>query len=454
MADVPSARKRPASPSSSSSSHNPPTASTSSTHVGLIHKAPAGDPTDLNQPQEEQPQPPEQSRLWRWTKIVVGDQWFIIGLGVFIGLAAAFPNVARSHGVLEAQWSIKILCVAIIFFISGLNLPLRNLYLRSYDWKLHLVNNVTSFLLFPTITFAIISCVRAADPTSERFNRWALVGFQVMGVLPTTVSSNVVMTTAAGGDAASTTIEVMLQNLVGTFLSPALLQMYLSSSTWIFGRPVASGGGGLRGLYVAVIKQLVYSVYVPFVVGEAVQFVFPKKTKWALTTFRLSKVGSFCLLLVIWSSFSGAFYENAFEILTGEAVAFIVCTNIFLYILFTLFLFAVCRLIPFPTCHFSNGKLVKDGSGPLFDPEVTIATLFTGAAKGAALGAPIVSILYGGLDGEAQGIVSLPLVMYQGSQVVIGQVTVAVLKAWNQRIKRREEEAREAEAGGARPGEA
>ena len=32
----------------------------------------------------------------------------------------------------------------------------------------------------------IVSCVRAADPDFERFDRWALVGMVVMGCLPTT----------------------------------------------------------------------------------------------------------------------------------------------------------------------------------------------------------------------------------------------------------------------------
>lgn len=43
------------------------------------------------------------------------------------GMAAAFPNVARTGGVLKAEYSIKFLLVAIIFFVSGLTLPLRNL---------------------------------------------------------------------------------------------------------------------------------------------------------------------------------------------------------------------------------------------------------------------------------------------------------------------------------------
>jgi predicted Na+-dependent transporter len=158
-------------------------------------------------------------------------------------LLTPLSSLARS-GILEAQWSEKFLLVAIIFFISGLTLPPRSLWERSLDWRLHAATQLSSFLLFPTITFAIASFIRLADPSFERFNAYAIVGMVVMGVIPTTVSSNVVMTGQAGGDQSAATIEVMLGNLLGTFLSPALLQMFLSASKWSFGKPVASGAGG------------------------------------------------------------------------------------------------------------------------------------------------------------------------------------------------------------------
>lgn len=123
----------------------------------------------------------------------------------------------------------------------------------------------------------------------------------------------------------------------------------------------------------------------------------------------------------------------------------------------SLLLFLVCRLVPSPRLRLKGRKVAYDGSGPLFETATTIACLFVGGAKGAALGArssssvplrqlgssrfsctAIVSILYGGLNGQARGIVSLPLVLYQGSQVVLGQLAVVILKWWKGRIDRRE----------------
>ncbi|GAA5834418.1 hypothetical protein JCM3766R1_005207 [Sporobolomyces carnicolor] len=374
------------------------------------------------------------------------DQWFVLGVGFVIGMAAAFPNVARTGGVLKAQYTIKYLLVAIIFFVSGLTLPLRNLYRRAGDWKLHIATQGTCFFVFPTIVFAIINCVRAGDPTFERFSRTTLIGMQVMSVVPTTVSSNVVMTGQAGGDEAAATCEVVLGNVVGTFLSPALLDMFFAAKRWEFARPDAGGGGGIGEVYRQVIQQLGYTVFIPLFVGELIQYIWPRQTKLVRTKLRLGKVGSLCLLGVVWSTFSTAFYEKAFESLTGEAIAFIVTVNIGLYGLLSALLFVVARRIPFGRRRLDNGRFE-----PLFDAPTTIALLFCGAAKGAALGAPIVAILYSGLSPRDGATISLPIVLYQGSQIVLGQVTVAILKAWHRRVQAKEErlDPTDKEGGGA-----
>lgn len=52
-----------------------------------------------------------------------------------------------------------------------------------------------------------------------------------------------------------TLTQVMLGNLLGTFLSPALLGMFMSGP-WAFGKPVAEGGGGNARIYEEVIKQV------------------------------------------------------------------------------------------------------------------------------------------------------------------------------------------------------
>lgn len=53
------------------------------------------------------------------------------------------------------------------------------------------------------------------------------------------------------------------------------------------------------------------------------------------------------------------------------------------------------------------------------------------------LSSSIVQIMYGGLETQDAAIITLPLVLYQGSQVVLGQIAVAILKAWVNRLAKR-----------------
>lgn len=108
------------------------------------------------------------------------------------------------------------------------------------------------------------------------------------------------MTGQAGGSQEAATIEVILGNLVGVFLSPALLQMFLSSSAWSFGAPVPSGAGGTSEIYRLVIEQLGFTVFIPLFVGEVIQWWIPVFVKKWRLKLKLAKVGSLCLLGVIW----------------------------------------------------------------------------------------------------------------------------------------------------------
>lgn len=337
------------------------------------------------------------------------------------------------------------------------SLPPPTVYARVKDWRLHIVTQGTSFLVFPALVFGIVSAVHRSDPDFEKFDRWALVGFVVMGCLPTTVSSNVVMTGQAGGSQEAATIEVILGNLVGasalpstasarptadrslhlpsmrsgTFLSPALLQMFLSTSaTWAFGSPNA-GPGGTGEIYRQVIQQLGCTVFVPLFVGEVVQWLWPVFIKKWRLRLRLAKFASLCLLGVIWSTFCNAFYSGAFEELSTPTVraalleaasrsrlADLAClgpppqillvlfVNILLYVVFSAALFVVARVIPMPrwlrSAHLQHPPLLTTTAAgataaaeaecvqsgwweekKLMDGHTTVALLFCGAAKGA-----------------------------------------------------------------------
>jgi sodium/bile acid cotransporter 7 len=75
------------------------------------------------------------------------SQWQILGIGLAVILAWLFPNVGRKGGVIESQYTISYGAIGIIFLVSGLSIPIKTLVENCTKWRLHLVVQVTSFLV-------------------------------------------------------------------------------------------------------------------------------------------------------------------------------------------------------------------------------------------------------------------------------------------------------------------
>lgn len=74
------------------------------------------------------------------------------------------------------------------------------------------------------------------------------------------------MTRNAGGNVESATAEVVVGNVIGTFLTPSLLTLYLKPlESHGFTKPDASGKGGLTGIYEQMTKQLSACLFAPLV---------------------------------------------------------------------------------------------------------------------------------------------------------------------------------------------
>lgn len=377
------------------------------------------------------------ARFERVAKVIdwLISQWFILGMGAAVAIAYANPNYARSGGTIRSDITIEYLAVAAIFLISGLSMPSRTLARELGNWRAHFITQGLSFLVTPAIMFGFVKAIYSAN--DPRIDKYVLVGMIIAGCTPTTVSSNVVMTRNAGGNDSLSLLEVTIGNVMGAFISPALLQLYLSDSTGFgFGNPAKDSS--MTALYRRVMKQLGLSLFVPLFVGQVLQNVFPKQTKWAILKLKLAKVGTFCLLLLIWSTFSTSFYDNAFESVPKATMIMVPFFNIGIYLLFTLICFAFARS-PIPRLVLreppteSSSLLYKlfhrFMAGFYFNKRNSVAIMLCGAAKTVALGVPLINAQYGS-GSSLVGRVSIPLTLYQGEQILTAQLLVPLFKWW------------------------
>lgn len=146
--------------------------------------------------------------------------WFLLGLGVAIVLAWEFPQVGKTHGIVQSQYSVKYGAVIVIFLLSGLGIDVRVMLRTIMFWRLHLVIQTINFLAMPFVMYGIVLMfIRAgAGIDSSVYKGW-IIALSTS----TTVSSNVVMTRNAKGNDSGALVNAALGNVVGIFLCPALM---------------------------------------------------------------------------------------------------------------------------------------------------------------------------------------------------------------------------------------
>ncbi|KAG0181952.1 hypothetical protein DFQ28_008215 [Apophysomyces sp. BC1034] len=347
----------------------------------------------------EEPKPVLWRRIWKKSVVLFERYWFLLGLGIVIGLAWAFPNVGKAHGAIESQWSVKWGAVIVIFLLSGLGLEVRVMLQTILLWRLHLVVQVINFLILPFLAWGI---VRFFIIVNANLNTMVYQGWMIALSTSTTVSSNSVMTRNAGGSDAAALFNAALGNVMGIFISPALMTVF-GDDRILF----PPGSSRSTPDYLNVLKNLGSTVLAPLVVGQFIRFLFPKQIKYLAAKLRFSIINSLALLAMVWSVFCDGVASNAFHQLTAQDIIAILGVDIFMYLFGCALCIYVARL-PWPK-RFNEPAWVRRWR---FSRKDTAAIMYCGATKTVSMGIPLINVLFSGSSYGIVGVLSLPLLMY------------------------------------------
>src|ERR1041384_1227505 len=105
--------------------------------------------------------------------------WFLLGMGLSVALAWLVPAPGAKGGALHPELLNK-LGVALIFFLHGLTLSFAALRAGTLLWKLHLVVQATTFVVFPLLGLGTLALI------GEAFEGDLRVGLFYLCALPST----------------------------------------------------------------------------------------------------------------------------------------------------------------------------------------------------------------------------------------------------------------------------
>lgn len=302
--------------------------------------------------------------------------WFLLGMALAVLLAWLFPDPGARGGWLYPEILTKA-GVAVIFFLHGVSLSFAALKAGTLHWRLHLVVQVCTFLLFPLIGLLFLKTLgRTLSPDLQ-------LGVFYLCALPSTVSSSVALTAAARGNVPAAVFNATLSSLLGVFLTPLWIGVMLKS-------------GGQSMPLGPVILDLILWLVLPLVVGQLCRpllgaFVGRHKK-------RIGSIDRATILILVYTSFCDSMKQGVWSQQHWSTLLLTAVGAVVLFFVVMAIVGAVCDLIGFPV-------------------EDRIAAVFCGSKKTLASGVPMAQLIFGAHPGI--GLILLPIMLYHPLQLII-----------------------------------
>ena len=305
-----------------------------------------------------------------------GINGFFFALIFMVLLAYFFPQIGAEEGVLPLG-VITDIGVFLIFFFYGVKLSPAQLRLGLSNYKLHLLIQSTTFILFPILVLAL----HYASGASSSY-MW--IGVFYLAALPSTVSSSVVMVSIAGGNLPAAIFNASVSSLIGIFITPIWMGVFLD---------VSGSNFDLTSTFIKLSIQILLPVILGFLLHKKLgSFVLDNQV-------RLKYFDQAIILLIVFTAFAESFAQKMFDgysllefVLIGGAMA-------------GLFVFMVAVM-------WSISKWLG------FRLADTITVIFCGSKKSLVQGAVMGKVLFP--DPLIFGIVLLPLIIYHSLQLLMG----------------------------------
>jgi sodium/bile acid cotransporter 7 len=295
---------------------------------------------------------------------------FILLMLAMVATASFLP--VRAEAATIAGW-ITNAAIMLLFFLHGAKLSRQSILSGFGNLRLHALVLATTFLLFPLIGL-IVKGVTAGfvAPT-------IVSGILFLCLLPSTVQSSIAFTAIARGNVAAAVCSASLSNILGIFLTPVLVGLFM---------------GQTSGISLDAIEKIAVQLLLPFIVGHLMRpwlegFIARHKSL-------VGRVDRTSILLVVYTAFSASVVEGLWHkvSLTDLLVVLALCGLILAFVL---------------SVTWWGAKALGFGYAE------RVVILFCGSKKSLASGVPMAGTLF---PPAVLGPVILPLMLFHQVQLI------------------------------------
>jgi sodium/bile acid cotransporter 7 len=185
--------------------------------------------------------------------------------------------------------------VTLIFLLSGLSLELNELKSAVANMKLNFLVQAGSFLAWPFLVgVPLIGIIKRVIPNF--LPNALLEGLLILTCLPTTVNMCVLLTASAGGNVAASLANAVMGNMLGIFVTPALLMYFF--------------GTAIELPFLQMVLKLINKVLVPVAVGQLLRASTQAKDFFVSHKKTFKSLQEFILVGLVWNAFCNAFTKG------------------------------------------------------------------------------------------------------------------------------------------------
>ncbi len=306
----------------------------------------------------------------------------MLALFAAVGLAFLFPKPGSRDGILHADIAGNA-GIALILFLQGLSLAFEKVKSSAGNWRLHVTIQLFTFVIFPLVGVMFhlgAPLIWKSEPDAIRS------GFLFLCVLPSTISTSVVLTAVAHGNTAGALFNAALSNILGVFITPLLVQLLMHTT----GQSTPIG---------PLLVKITLLTLVPFFVGMFLRrYVHRQVDAHKAWTTRISNA---VIVFIVYTAFCDSVQERIWQQFGAVLTAQVLVGTVLLFGIMSALVFAACRIL----------KLNRGDK---------IAAYFCSVKKTLAMGVPLAILIFGRRTDLS--LILLPIMFYHPLQLLVNGI--------------------------------